>query len=304
MTTATRERVQHVYDFSKLDKVPVGPTSAKVAAKRLLSGPTLATGKSSTVGAALFGEHIIFALGGQVRGTGARAHTHANEQIDYILQGVSMGDIEGDRVFAPKGTIKHVPGSAVHTGLSCPDEDLFFLAMKDKRGGIVGPPVDGVYNGPNYLPGFGTRANESLLTTAQLIEEAARTKRPNAKRYVYEVTPGSAAPAGSCSAVVTPGPQLGLPKGFDGTLVTGEMLHVGVLVVARGASTAPRPHANEQFVFVVEGELEAELEGETMQVPQGSALHVPTGLRHSLATSAGGKALIVVVQDQRAAFAL
>ena len=46
-------RTQYVYDFSSLDAVPEGPTSARVAAKRLLSGPTLATGKSSTIGAVL-----------------------------------------------------------------------------------------------------------------------------------------------------------------------------------------------------------------------------------------------------------
>ena len=60
---ATSGRVQHVYDFATLDRVPDGPTSLKVTAKRLLSGPTLQTGKSSTVGAVLAGSHIITTLG-------------------------------------------------------------------------------------------------------------------------------------------------------------------------------------------------------------------------------------------------
>ena len=71
-------RTQYVYDFSRLDAVPEGPTSARVAAKRLLSGPTLATGKSSTVGAVLTGTHLIVTLGRQARGSGAMAHTHRN----------------------------------------------------------------------------------------------------------------------------------------------------------------------------------------------------------------------------------
>ena len=125
---------QYVYDFSSLDTVPVGPTSARVAAKRLLSGPTLATGKSSTVGAVLTGTHLICTLGRQARGTGARAHTHPNEQINYVVQGVMTGEIEGEQVFAPVDTLLHTPSQAVHTGMACPDEDLVFFAMKDKIG--------------------------------------------------------------------------------------------------------------------------------------------------------------------------
>ena len=63
--------IRYVYDFAQLDSVPAGPTSARVTAKRLLSGPTLATGKSSTVGAVLAGEHLIVTLGRQARGSGA-----------------------------------------------------------------------------------------------------------------------------------------------------------------------------------------------------------------------------------------
>ena len=106
---------QYVYDFALLDQVPTGPTSAQVAAKRLLSGPTLATGKSSTVGAVLTGTHLICTLGRQARGTGARAHTHPNEQINYVVQGVMTGEIEGEQVFAPVDTMLHTPSQAVRS---------------------------------------------------------------------------------------------------------------------------------------------------------------------------------------------
>src|SRR3954471_19285424 len=116
---APRRRVQHVYDFSHLYRVPEGPTSLKVTAEQLLSGPDLQSGKSSTVGAVLAGERIICTLGRQAAGTGAKAHTHPNEQFNYILQGTMMSDVEGDRVFASRGMILHTPGGVVHTGLAC-----------------------------------------------------------------------------------------------------------------------------------------------------------------------------------------
>lgn len=296
---APQSRIQFVYDFGVLDRVPEGPTSVKVAAKRLLSGPSLTTGKSSTVGAVLSGSHIICTLGTQLKGSGAKAHTHPNEQFNYILQGMMTGDIEGDRVFAPQGSILHTPGMAVHTGLACPEEDLVFLAIKDTRHGIVGPPVDGKYDGPNYLPGFGTRAHEPKQSTAAMMAEAQR--HPGlGKRYVYDMADDADAHAGSASAAVTPGAKLALPDGIRGKLLSGELLHVGVLRFAPGAAIAEHAHDNEQFAFVVEGGLEAQLEGQTLHVGERCLLHVPPGMPHALTAPRG--ALVVIAQDNRFAY--
>jgi quercetin dioxygenase-like cupin family protein len=285
-------RVRHVYDFATLDRVPDGPTSATVAAKRLLSGPTLQTGKSSTVGAVLSGSHIIVTLGRQARGTGAKAHTHPNEQFNYILQGTMMGDVEGDRVFASKGMILHTPGMAVHTGLACPDEDLVFLAIKDTRHGIVGPPVDGKYDGPNCFPGFGSRAHEPKQATADVIAESKRLPAGPGKRYVFDMTDERDA-SGPASAAVT---RMALPSGITGRLLTGELLHVGVLRFAPGAALSRHLHDNEQFTFVAEGMLDAELEGEPLQINERCMLHVPAGMVHALTAPRG--AVVVTAQDR------
>ena len=73
-----------------------------------------------------------------------------------------------------------------------------------------------------------------------------------AARYAHE--PGSPP-----SAEVTPDARLRLPHGITGKLLTGERLHVGVLRFAPGAKFANYRRDNEQFVFVVQGELEVEL---------------------------------------------
>jgi len=293
-------RTQHVYDFATLDKVPEGLTSLKVAARRLLSGPDLQSGKSSTVGAVLASSHIACTLGRQAQGTGAKAHTHPNEQFNYVLQGMMMNDIEGDRVFASQGMILHTPGMAVHTGLACPDEDLVFLAIKDTRHGITGPPVDGKYDGPNCFPGFGSRASEPKQTTADALAEAKRLPPGPGKRYVYDMLEISDAWSGPASAAVKPGSGLALPAGVSGKLLTGERLHVAVLRLAPGAAIARHMHENEQFTFVAEGTLDAELEGDHMTVNERCLLHVPSGMAHALTAPRG--ALVVVAQDKCRSF--
>lgn len=290
---------QYVYDFALLDQVPAGPTSARVAAKRLLSGPTLATGKSSTVGAVLTGTHLICTLGCQARGTGARAHTHPNEQINYVVQGVMTGEIEGEQVFAPVDTLLHTPSQAVHTGMACPDEDLVFFAMKDTRHGIVGPPVDGKYNGPNYLPGFGTRADEPLQTTSQLMAACRGDTAGVNTRYIYDFSNLAEMPGRTPSAKVTSGINAGI---WSGDLVTGETLHVARLAAAKGQLGASHAHPNEQFVFVARGSIVAELDGAEHPVGLHCALHVPPGMPHRIGTT-NDDALIIVLQDTRHAFA-
>jgi quercetin dioxygenase-like cupin family protein len=289
-------RVQHVYDFATLDEAPRGATSLTVTAKRLLSGPTLQTGKSSTVGAVLSGRFIICTLGRQAAGTGAKAHTHPNEQFNYILQGTQMSDVEGDRVFAPPGSILHTPGSVVHTGLACPDEDLVFLAVKDTRHGIVGPPVDGKYDGPNCFPGFGSRTAEPRISTAEAIEQSRTLPPGPGKRYVYDMTRVVDARSSPASAAVTPDAELNLPPGISGKMLTGERLHIAVLRLEPGARIANYRHDNEQMAFVVEGALEADLEAGPVSVGKRCLLHLPPATRHTLTAPDG--ALIVLAQDK------
>ncbi|HET7597692.1 MAG TPA: cupin domain-containing protein [Burkholderiales bacterium] len=295
----TASAVQHVYDFAALDRVPDGPTSLAVAPRRLLSGPTLQTGKSSTVGAVLSGSHIIATLGRQARGTGAKAHSHPNEQFNYILAGVMMSDVEGDRVFASRGSILHTPGMAVHTGLACPDEDLVFLAIKDTRHGIVGPPVDGRYDGPNCFAGYGSRANEPPVNTAQVISESRRLPPGPGKRYVYDLRENAMQPPAASSSAMLSEPMAS--PGIRGRLLTGELLHVAVLRLAPGAALAAHAHDNEQFTFVVEGALDATVENRAFEVKPQCLLHVPARMAHAL--RAPGGALIVIAQDRRRHYA-
>jgi quercetin dioxygenase-like cupin family protein len=290
--------VQYVYDFAALERQPEGPTSLKVASRRLLSGATLETGKSSTVGAVLTGEKIICTMGTQSAGTGAKAHTHPNEQFNYILRGTMMSDIEGDRVFASRGTILHTPGMVVHTGLACPDEDLVFLAIKDTRSGIIGPPVDGKYDGPNCLPGFGSRADEPRVSTAQVMAESRNLPPGPGKRYVYEMLRENDLPSGPASAEVTRDAQLRLPPRITGKLLTGERLHVCVLRLEPGATLNNYRRDNEQIVFVAEGELDVELHEEHIVVPLRCLLHIPAGAQHELTAPHG--AIVVIAQDKGA----
>jgi quercetin dioxygenase-like cupin family protein len=173
---------------------------------------------------------------------------------------------------------------------------LLFLAIKDTRSGIIGPPVDGKYDGPNCFPGFGSRSAEPRLSTAQVMEQSRDLPAGPGKRYVYNMLREADSGRSPASAEVTTDAQLRLPPGITGKLLSGERLHVGVLRLAAGAVLNNYRRDNEQFVFVVEGELDVELGEDHYLVPMRSLLHIPAGTPHEMIAQSG--AIIVIAQDK------
>ena len=293
--------VQYIYGYDELNIAPDNPTSARVESRRVLSGPTLETGKSSTIGAVLYGVHIAVALAGQAAGSGAKAHTHPNEQFNYILQGVMVSDIDNEKqTFGKKGMLVHTPSMSVHTGQACPDEDLLFFAMKDTRHGITGPPVDGKYDGPFFLPGFGKRAHEAKQTTAQMMAASGADPAGEKTRYVYDLNDLSEKPGRVASARIVTGLQLA--SGVKGGLLISEKLQVAVLELAPGATLPTHVHENEQFTLVAEGDVHAYVAGNSHRVRERFVIHVPPQVSHGIIAGTRG-ARIVTVQDTRFAFA-
>ncbi len=293
--------MQYIYGYHELNTAPDNPTSAKVAPRRVLSGPTIETAKSSTIGAVLYGEHIAVALAMQAAGSGAKAHSHPNEQFNYIVQGVMVSDINDEKlIFGKKGMIVHTPSLSIHTGQACPDEDMVFFAMKDTRHGITGPPIDGKHDGPFYLPGFGKRAQEPKRTTAQMMAESGTDPEGTNTRYIYDFDNLSERAGRVTSARMTP--NLQLASGVKGGLLISEKLQVAVLDMAPGAVLPTHLHENEQFTLVAEGDVHAYVAGNAHRVAERFVIHVPPNVSHGIIAGAKG-ARIVTVQDTRFAFA-
>jgi quercetin dioxygenase-like cupin family protein len=195
--------------------------------------------------------------------------------------------------------IVHTPSMSIHTGQACPDEDLYFFAMKDTRHGITGPPVDGKHDGPLYLPGFGKRASEAKKTTAQMLSEAGADFEGTKTRYTYDFNNLVERPGRTTSACMMPGLQLA--SGVKGGLLISEKLQVAVLDLAPGATLPTHAHENEQFTLVAEGGVHAYVAGNSHRVAERFVIHVPPNVSHGIIAGTKG-ARIVTVQDTRFGF--
>src|SRR5437879_4414822 len=74
-----------------------------------------------------------------------------------------------------------------------------------------------------------------------------------------------------------------------GPVIEGERIQIGLMRVPRGTGGRPHSHPNEQWVYVVQGTLEGEVDGVKSRVPAVSLLYMPANVGHSpLAPPAAG----------------
>ena len=115
------------------------------------SGP----GYSTAIGSVVEGLRTQCGLMHKARGTGARPHSHPNEQWNYVLKGRLRVRIEGqEEQIAGPGTLIYFPPGVVHSTVALPDEDVVFFVVKDLSHGIAGMAADGTRTGGHYDEGF------------------------------------------------------------------------------------------------------------------------------------------------------
>ena len=126
----------YTFDLARLSAIDAGP------------------GYSTAHGPVVEGERIQVGLIRMPRGTGARPHTHPNEQWIYVLEGALDSDVEGVKTRVGPGSLVYIPANAVHCAVATGDRDALFFTCKDMSHGIVGTAVDASVAAPAYAPGF------------------------------------------------------------------------------------------------------------------------------------------------------
>ena len=130
---------RYTFDLSHLSAIDAGP------------------GYSTAHGPVIEGERIQVGMIRMPRGTGARPHSHPNEQWIYVMQGTLETEVEGVTSRATRGSLVYIPANAVHSSLATPEEDVIFFTAKDMSHGIIGTAVDQSVSAPAYAPGFEPR---------------------------------------------------------------------------------------------------------------------------------------------------
>jgi quercetin dioxygenase-like cupin family protein len=290
--------MRYHYDFDALDHVPEGVLSAQVTPRRLLSGATATTGKSLSIGAVVAGSTLQVSLVHNARGTGSKLHTHPNEQFNYVLAGTLLADIDGQVLRVTPGQIIHIPAGMVHSHVSTPEADVIFVAAKDTRHGIVGPPVDGQHNGPRTLPGFGEhRNNEWEIGADGLPQAQSMCTSSESVAYVYGGESPETVTAPQSSGRVVPRRHAAGMLARPAHAIEGEKLRFGLVRVADSAAAVPLRAETERFYMVLAGTLHATIDGQDFSAAPHTGVHIPAGVAHRVRGSGPDGALCVLVES-------
>lgn len=125
-------------------------------------------------------------------------------------------------------------------------------------------------------------------------------------RYTYNFDELDRAPEGPCSATVTPRRLISGSKTLatskatsTGAVITGERFHVALVWKPQGTGSKIHTHPNEQFNYVLQGTLIADIDGQVLLVPKGHVVHIPAGMPHSHVSTAEEDVIFFAAKDTR-----
>src|SRR2546427_799343 len=82
-----------------------------------------------------------------------------------------------------------------------------------------------------------------------------------------------------------------------GPVIEGERIQIGLMRVPRGTGGRPHSHPNEQWVYVVQGTLESEVDGVRSRVPSGSLIYIPANVVHSALATPDADVVFLTAKD-------
>jgi quercetin dioxygenase-like cupin family protein len=82
-----------------------------------------------------------------------------------------------------------------------------------------------------------------------------------------------------------------------GPVVEGERIQIGLMRVPRGTGGKPHSHPNEQWIYVLEGTLQCEVDGVASRVPAGSLVYIPADVVHSALATPDADVLFLTAKD-------
>ena len=228
---------------------------------------------SSGQGAIVEGDFMYFCRVSKVAGTGSQIHYHPNELMIFPVSGKINALVGQDRRVVTPGTFVHVPAYAQHQMIATEDGDMEYLYVKDRSWTVVGLDRDQVV--PDKAPSVdeinemyedgSTKSFEKDAAKAQIIVEGLNNS-------YYPILPSLDAPASS---------------GRHTVWIEGERLAFGYGEIPESFSGETTENAHEQFIYVLKGVIDAQVDDERQESGPGSIIHIPKGSKQSLSTQSG-----------------
>ena len=83
----------------------------------------------------------------------------------------------------------------------------------------------------------------------------------------------------------------------QGSCVEGDRMIVALMRMKAGTGAEPHSHPNEQWIYILEGTFDAEVDGQRVQAKPGTLLYFPANVVHSGKATPDGDVVFFTVKD-------
>jgi len=123
-----------------------------------------------------------------------------------------------------------------------------------------------------------------------MADQAVVARTPGAKRagageYLFDLTKVNK---------IKGGPDY---SSVEGGCVEGDRMIVALMRMPAGTGAEPHSHPNEQWIYVLEGTLQAEIGGKEVEATPGSVIYVPSNAVHSAKATPAADVVFFTVKD-------
>lgn len=237
---------------------------------------------STTQGPVIEGETMYFRCVTKLAGQQSKLHYHPNEFMAFLLEG-ELDTIVGDERYRVKpGTLVHIPSNAQHS-FCAGSTGIRYLYLKDRTWTLIGAAAD------EALP-------DKARSATEVARDIAAGKYPGKEKAPDEsqaITSG----LGNCHYVMCDSFDGGKPSGHHEQWVNGVNLSWGYVQSPMGHEIGEGSAMHELLAYVLSGEVDATIAGNSHCAGVGDVMHVPRGATYKWHVSDGGPARYTVARS-------
>ena len=82
-----------------------------------------------------------------------------------------------------------------------------------------------------------------------------------------------------------------------GPVVEGERIQIGLMRMPKGTGSRAHSHPNEQWIYVMQGTLDADVDGRKSRVRAGSLIYIPANAVHAAVATADEDVVFLTAKD-------
>lgn len=218
---------------------------------------------SSATGPIIEGETMYFRLVTKRAGSGADLHYHPNELFAFPLKGRVDSIVGKDRRIVQPGMLVHFPPYARHGFRATEDNDLHYLYIKDRTWTMIGQAADEAL--PDKAP--------SVVEVARAVAAGKYPGRKKDKKNSGAIING----LGNCYYTLIDSLQAPAASAHCERRVEGTNIAFRFVESPAGHISGEKKAAHENFVYVLDGEVDARVGTTKKRAKKGDVIHVPRG---------------------------